>query len=379
MKKYTLFYSWQTDRGDTKRIINNTLKKVHDSLEEEGIDLYIDQDTRDRIGTVNINEKVISKIEACDIFVADLTPVITLPENKEKGSLQKHMPNSNVLYEYGYAQKAKGQSRIIALASLQPDEHIEYMPFDLNHDTITKFSTEDDLKHLGTWIRKIINDVDLERSKQVKEYECDVKFKGGFSELLIEPELKEVSYIAPTAHKEYNSKEAITKSILSGNMLESILDHLERPQAKINLYTKSTNMSFCPISFSFMNLGSMPLENCHIVIKAEADDILIENSNVKTQIGFPEIYRKDSRYINNNTIFYDSDVINPQTGFSIKDCYFHIPHGMSAFSIKWHMDSKYFNSEGELRVNVSPKLIPETRENNSKIGLIEYEDYIIYE
>ena len=71
MKKYTLFYSWQTDRGDTKRIINNTLKKVHDSLEEEGIDLYIDQDTRDRIGTVNINEKVISKIEARDIFVAD--------------------------------------------------------------------------------------------------------------------------------------------------------------------------------------------------------------------------------------------------------------------------------------------------------------------
>ena len=55
---------------------------------------------------------------------------------------------------------------MIALASIdkEADEHIEYMPFDINHDTITLFTDENSLSGLSGWIRKIIEDVDKERA-----------------------------------------------------------------------------------------------------------------------------------------------------------------------------------------------------------------------
>ena len=108
MERYRLFYSWQNDRKETKSVIMSALKNVKDRLAKEGIDLFLDQDTRERIGKRNIDAEVLEKIRKCDIFVADLTPVITYIPPKEQHDLPKHMPNSNVMYEYGYALHAKG-------------------------------------------------------------------------------------------------------------------------------------------------------------------------------------------------------------------------------------------------------------------------------
>ena len=78
--------------------------------------------------------------------------------------MPKHMPNSNVMYEYGYALHAKGENQMIVLASLdkKQNEHIEYMPFDINHDTITLFTDEASLVGLTGWIRKIIDETTLQ-------------------------------------------------------------------------------------------------------------------------------------------------------------------------------------------------------------------------
>ena len=77
MKQYRLFFSWQNDRKDIKNIISASLRKVVNKFASEGIELIIDQDTRGRVGKRNIPTDLLDKICKCDIFVADLTPVIT--------------------------------------------------------------------------------------------------------------------------------------------------------------------------------------------------------------------------------------------------------------------------------------------------------------
>lgn len=83
MKTYKLFFSWQSDKGETKKIIFKVLYAISKELKSEEIELIIDHDTRERTGKKKIEDEVIRKIEACDIFVADITPITTLPENKE--------------------------------------------------------------------------------------------------------------------------------------------------------------------------------------------------------------------------------------------------------------------------------------------------------
>ena len=201
MEKYRLFFSWQNDRKDTKAVINAALKSVKAKLAEEGIDLFLDQDTRERIGKRKIDEEILEKINKCDIFVADLTPITTYYPPEERHDLPKHMPNSNVMYEYGYALKAKGENRMIVLASLnkETDEHIEFMPFDINHDTITLFNDEKSLGGLYDWIKRVLVDVDKERANEVPENASALLFYDGkdfTDQITIHPKFKRTFYTA---------------------------------------------------------------------------------------------------------------------------------------------------------------------------------------
>ena len=196
MRQYRLFFSWQNDKVEVKTIISSALNKVVSKLAKEQIGLIIDQDTRERVGVQNIALEVLNKIKNCDIFVADLTP-ITVYKPKESNKLPKLMPNSNVMFELGYALHAKGESRVIALASLNKSENefIEFLPFDINHFTITPFMNEGGLKGLGCWVKKIITDVDEERNSHVPPFDCSLCFLSNdtfTNEITISPLYKHI-------------------------------------------------------------------------------------------------------------------------------------------------------------------------------------------
>lgn len=117
------------------------------------------------------------------------------------------------MYEYGYAPHAKGENRMIVLAFLnkEENEHIEYMPFDINHDTITLFNDENSLRGLYGWIKrglygwikKIIEDVDRERAETLPQYACTLLFRtdaGWADEITIKPKYKRVWHTAKSRH-----------------------------------------------------------------------------------------------------------------------------------------------------------------------------------
>lgn len=131
-----IFFSWQADRS--KRVCRNLLEKALESaikrlgqqanLEEaERNDLELDRDTKNVPGSPPIADTIFRKIDAAAAFVPDLTFVGTRADGRPT-------PNPNVLIEYGWALKALGHERIIAVMNTAfgaPSDAT--LPFDLRH------------------------------------------------------------------------------------------------------------------------------------------------------------------------------------------------------------------------------------------------------
>ena len=136
MYKFTIFFSWQSDLPDNRKIIRDAIKATCQKLKEDnGYVIEIDEATRNLPGAPKIEDSILEKIDVCDVFVCDITP-ITIHENKQ-------YPNSNVVYELGYAMKALGDKLIILLAK-SGNWTESQLPFDFNHRRIGKFSSAKD-------------------------------------------------------------------------------------------------------------------------------------------------------------------------------------------------------------------------------------------
>ncbi|MGB3845377.1 MAG: hypothetical protein WA940_05875 [Sphingopyxis sp.] len=87
--------------------------------------LDIDHDTRNVPGSPDIVAAILEKIDASDVFVADVTPLVI----SDRG---KHVSNPNVLIELGYAKKALGVGRVISVWNTAfTDCTVNDLPFDL--------------------------------------------------------------------------------------------------------------------------------------------------------------------------------------------------------------------------------------------------------
>jgi hypothetical protein len=123
-----VFYSWQNDHPGKlgKDFIRAALESAAKRVgADRQIEVVIDSDTQDVPGTPPINDVILKKIDAAEVFVADVTFVAT-------SAAGKRIPNPNVMAEYGYALHAKRWNRIL-LAMNTAFGPPESLPFDLHH------------------------------------------------------------------------------------------------------------------------------------------------------------------------------------------------------------------------------------------------------
>lgn len=310
MKQYTLFFSWQNDKKKAKKLINDALKASQATLQDEGIELRIDEDTRGRAGNRDIVREVLDKINKCDIFLADVTPVTSLDKNNRK-RLPKHMPNSNVMFEYGYALHSKGEGRIITLALLAPDEFIEHLPFDINHNTLSLFKDFDGLKNLTDWIKNIIQEVDKEREMQLPEYACKVIFAESRStQISISPSFLKTIFVEKKPQTEvprqYTDLEKAKK-------LTAIAQGAPKKTSQafsIQPIRSQTNKSLVPIQLLFTNWGISALDNCNITVTADNEKVYFKRTN-KEGTMFTTIIRPSNTRINDTMVEQHLNTINP--------------------------------------------------------------------
>jgi len=138
-RRVVVFFSWQSDTEETigRNAIRAALRKASKEVEKKipGVKLVLDEATRGVTGGINIATKVIEKIQAADIVVADVTTITPV------GALRP-CPNPNVSYELGFGVGEVGWERTIPLFNTAIGNFPADLPFDLIQNRTMTFRLE---------------------------------------------------------------------------------------------------------------------------------------------------------------------------------------------------------------------------------------------
>lgn len=246
MRKFKIFYSWQSDLPGSKT--RNFIRECIDDAinlaqESEAVEAERDEATAGMTGSPNIVTTLFSKIDNCDLFIADLSLCFTEDNNKEKKS-----PNPNVLLELGYAVKTLGLERVICLCNT---DYGNKYPFDIAHNRITVFSLEGrNRKEVSSDIARIIfiNIRDLRkqmpRAKNGMAAHVIGKYDPGSHKVinaLMPIEIsKQEGYVLHNEELLEEAKELVTEILELTDKLKDIKDEKDEFQMdKINSQTSS--------------------------------------------------------------------------------------------------------------------------------------------
>lgn len=126
----TIFYSWQSDlpNNTNRSFIQQALEKAAKAIRNDQdltVDPVIDRNTAGVPGSPDISSTILGKIDACQVFVCDVSII-----NSEAGNQTRLSPNPNVLIELGYAIGVLGSDRVIMVMNSAFGIR-EQLPFDL--------------------------------------------------------------------------------------------------------------------------------------------------------------------------------------------------------------------------------------------------------
>lgn len=158
-------------------------------------------------GTPDVANKIFERIGKCAIFVADITPIGETPKRRP--------PNPNVMIEYGFAEKAVTDARILTVFNEAFGDWETDRPFDLRHKRrpityqLAERHSEKELatvkksltKILKTAIKDIIEAAPLDSSEPVHEtpsqkvsrIAAELKFEEDKEAFIADPESVEAS------------------------------------------------------------------------------------------------------------------------------------------------------------------------------------------
>jgi len=168
MPKYNIFYSWQMDIPveNNKRPIELSIQEACINIAKTNIDFeyIIDDATRDIPGSPSIPDSIFSKINASDIFIADITTVSHECDGK-------NFSNPNVLIELGFAISCIGWSRIILLYNKQFGKFPDDIAFDIAKNRILDFKIKDkyDKSGYGMLLNQLVVAIKLIYEKNPKK------------------------------------------------------------------------------------------------------------------------------------------------------------------------------------------------------------------
>ena len=168
----TIFFSWQSDLPNktNRNLIENSIKLALKKMNQDSpysLITEIDRDTKGVLGSPDIVDSILTKIDKCGLFIADISII--------NSSLNgKRTPNSNVLFELGYAVKCLGWDRVICVFNSDFGD-VSELPFDLRNRRILTYETSnisETRKKLADIFKQIIdkNYYTLEQVQEVSDF-----------------------------------------------------------------------------------------------------------------------------------------------------------------------------------------------------------------
>lgn len=140
-----VFWSWQSDtpgktgRHFVRKALNDAIEELRqpEDVEEPSErdirnDLHLDHDRLGVTGSPRLLDTIFKKIDACAVFVGDVTPVATIPavgtgDDKRR---EKRNMNPNVAIELGYAFKTVSELNVLMVLNTNYGAR-EHLPFDI--------------------------------------------------------------------------------------------------------------------------------------------------------------------------------------------------------------------------------------------------------
>lgn len=178
--KYTLFFSYQSDTRGEYQFIKNILEKgVAKKLLSDGIELTVDCGMRGTAGNPNLSETMLKKGEECDIFLADLTYVVSFKNYKGE---DKYIPNPNVMLELGHAWNYHGINHVIFIQNTDYGEaknlpvDLRGLRFPITYNILKTKKTRNEVKNglikdLSNAINAVVQSIDNERKNKYLPFE----------------------------------------------------------------------------------------------------------------------------------------------------------------------------------------------------------------
>ena len=168
----TIFFSWQSDLPNktNRNLIENSIKLTLKKMNQDSpysLITEIDRDTKGVLGSPDIVDSILTKIDKCGLFIADISII--------NSSLNgKRTPNPNVLFELGYALKCLGWDRVICVFN-SDFGNVSELPFDLRNRRILTYETSnisETRKKLADIFKQIIdkNYYTLEQVQEVSDF-----------------------------------------------------------------------------------------------------------------------------------------------------------------------------------------------------------------
>lgn len=210
-KHFNIFYSWQSDlnKKTNNHFIKGCIEKAIKELKKENeitVIPRLDKDTLGEAGSPRIIDTILKKIDAADIFIADVTIINSTWLNN---FLKKRLtPNPNVLFELGYALHRMSWNRIICLNN-NSFSNISDMPFDLQQNRISQYNyngkknkkeAKQDLTNLlKVAIKSVIDNYEklLSEEQKANVYNHDRKIFEGFDRIIDDANfLEKLDFIA---------------------------------------------------------------------------------------------------------------------------------------------------------------------------------------
>lgn len=230
---FKVFYSWQSDlpNNTNRSFIRQCINEAIDFAKEtETIEAERDEATLGTTGSPNIVTTLFSKIDECDLFIADVSLCYTEDQKNEKKS-----PNPNVLIELGYAVKVLGWERVICLCNT---DYGDNYPFDIEHNRITKYSLSsgNNKQNTSRYLSKIIFENIVELREQ------PVRTKAGFANYIIgsysfenHKVIKKLSPIDISNQENYISRnrELLEDSVQLYNEILQLLKHSSKQKNNV--------------------------------------------------------------------------------------------------------------------------------------------------
>ena len=244
----TIFFSWQSDlpnsynRNLIENVIKSTLKKIN---RENNLSLVldIDRNTDGLLGSPDIADSILKKIDKCDIFIADISII-------NKSSTFRKTPNPNVLFELGYAVSRIGWDRVICVFNSDYGD-LKDIPFDLRNRRIIQYNSKDITRTKQSLINlfeEIINDntESLITSREITDY-YSVNIYSSFLNIIsrisgmiygneVKTTPKLINEILSLSHSEISNK--IDNQQIGFNLFSSYSETIKRLEMELDRITQ---------------------------------------------------------------------------------------------------------------------------------------------